>query len=480
MNSLQNLIILYFEPLRLGGKKILILILLCTGLCSAQQKENKFLNFSDLHFDPFYDSTIVDELVNSDYTEWESIFLNSNVQKVNLYKSDSNFPLFRSSMEEMSTRIPDPDFIIITGDFMGHDFSVEYEKFTGINNIDSLYEFKAKTIRFITSYILKFYPQTLIFPSVGNNDDFCGNYKITPEGDFLNLISVIWKPLVNAGGSNNDNFTEDFSKGGYCVLNFPGMKNFKMILLNTIYFSPKYINQCGDTLRDPGTEELVWLDSVLQQSTKLGQKVMLSYHIPPGADIYGTIHGKGDCEEKIFSAWKDKYTEMFFRMVIKYGKSISSQFAGHFHRDDFRIFYDWFEPVSFIHITPSISPIYDTNPSYQIFYYDQNEYEIVLNNFETYYLKDIETDKPYWTFEYDFNKSYDESAVTPLSMHNVSEKIFNDEKYRTSYIKYYTGMNAGMTVKDMSNWRYNWCGFGNLTKNDYANCMCSDSVKVGK
>ena len=470
----------FFEPLRLRGKKILIVILFCTGLSIAQQKENKFLNFSDLHFDPFYDSTIVTELINSDHTEWESIFLNSKIRKVNLYRSDSNFPLFKSSMEEMSLRIPDPDFIIITGDFMGHDFSSEYFKYTGINNIDSLYSFKAKAIKFITSYILKFYPNTLIFPTVGNNDDFCGNYKITPEGEFLNLLSDIWEPLVNVEGSNNENFTEDFSKGGYCMLNFPGANNFKMILLNTIYFSPKYVNQCGDTFKDPGEEELVWLDSVLQQCTKLGAKVMMSYHIPPGVDIYGTIHGKGDCEDKIFTAWKEEYSELFIRIINKYSNAISSQFAGHFHRDDFRIFYDWFDPVSFIHITPSISPIYDTNPSYQIFYYDIVESEFALTNYKTYFLKGIETNEPYWTLEYDFNKSYDESSVTPVSMHSVSEKIFNDEKYRERYIEFYTGMNNAMTEKDMINWQYNGCGFGHLTKSDYAKCMCGDSLETGK
>lgn len=473
-------LLLFYEYLRLRGKKFLIVILFFTGVCSAQQSEGKFLNFSDLHFDPFYDSTIVTELINSDFTEWENIFLNSKVQKINIYKSDSNFPLFKSSMEEMSSRIPDPDFIIITGDFMGHDFSNEYIKFSGINNTDSIYSFKAKTIKFITSYILKYYPHTLIFPSIGNNDDFCGNYKITPEGDFLKLISELWEPLVNTAGSNNENFREDFSKGGYCILNFPGISNFKMILLNTIYFSPKYLNQCGDTLTDPGMEELQWLDSVLQQNTKPGFKVMLSYHIPPGADIYGTIHGKGDCREKIFTAWKEEYSEPFIRIINKYSNVISSQFAGHFHRDDFRVFYDRLDPVSFIHITPSISPIYDTNPSYQIFYYDRSESGIALTNYETYYLKDIETDEPYWTFEYDFNKSYEVSSVTPASMHSVSEKIFNDEKYKNRYIEYYTSMNNAMTEKDMSSWRYNWCGLGHLTKNDYAQCMCRDSVNAGK
>jgi len=65
-------------------------------------------------------------------------------------------------------------------------------------------------------------------------------------------------------------------------------------------------------------------------------------------------------------------------------------------------------------------------------------------------------------------------------MHSVSEKIFNDEKYRERYIEFYTGMNNAMTEKDMINWQYNGCGFGHLTKSDYAECMCGDSLETGK
>ena len=457
--------------------KLIFLILsalLNAGITTAQlNPENKFLNFSDLHFDPFYDTTLVETLVQSDISEWENIFLNSDKAPLNSYGTDTDFSLFKSSMEEMSTRIPDPDFIIITGDFLGHNFKDEYEHFTGIYDLDSLYLFKKKTMQFITDQIVKYFPDTQIFPLAGNNDSYCGNYAIEPDGDFLKMITEIWDPLVNKDGNNPD-FKEEFSKGGYCMLNFPGETNFKMIILNTIFFSTNYKNRCGDSLQDPGAEELAWLKNTLQQCKENGHKVWMSYHIPPGIDIYGTINGKGDCEQKIFPAMKKDFNEEFFRTIVKYSGIINSAFAGHFHRDDFRIIYDRDNPVSYIHITPSISPIYSTNPSYQIMEYDKSDF--TLKNYQTYYLKNFsEPGTDEWTFEYDFRESYDEASVTALSMKNISDKIYSDTTYRNRYIEFYTSLNYEMTVKDIPNWRYNWCGLGNLTVEEYAGCMCKDS-----
>ena len=41
--------------------------------------EGKFLNFSDVHFNPFYDTMLVSELVKAEYTEWENISRSSKL-----------------------------------------------------------------------------------------------------------------------------------------------------------------------------------------------------------------------------------------------------------------------------------------------------------------------------------------------------------------------------------------------------------------
>jgi len=248
-----------------------------------------------------------------------------------------------------------------------------------------------------------------------------------------------------------------------------------MIILNTIFFSVSYKNLCGDTLADPGAEELAWLREALKSCRSSGSKAWLSFHIPPGIDIYNTIHGKGTCEEKIYPAWEEKYNDAFLLILKDYRDVIAAAFGGHFHRDDFRVIYDDKDPVSFIHLTPAISPIYGNNPSYNIFAYDRSKH--VLLNYQTYYLKDLASgDSARWTFEYDFKNSYGQDIITPSSLSNVSNQIFSDTTYRQKYIRYYSAHSDKPYPGDYADWYYNWCGISHLEKEEYSSCLCTDSA----
>lgn len=446
------------------------IVLLFFSRTLAGQEHSRILNFSDMHFDPFYDTTLISILTTSDYTDWKKIFEKSEIKAPSSYGSDSNFPLIISSLNEMKTRIPDPDFIIITGDFLGHNFNEDFEKYSGTDRKDSLDNFIEKTIRFVTLMITEYFPGEIIFPSLGNDDSYCGNYMVAPNSDFLRMTADVWYPLVEKCDLEGS-FRRTFSEGGFCILNFPGDYSQRFIILNTIFFSSNYQNLCGDTLEDPGLNELEWLRNTLERCRQNDQKVWLSYHIPPGIDIFGTIYGKGTCEEKIFATWKKNYNEEFIRIMNEYYAVINTSFAGHFHRDDFRIFYIDNEPVSFIHLTPSISPVYGNNPAYQIIFYNKESY--VLNNYETYYLKGLASpDSLVWTFEYDFRNAYSQNSISPAAMNNVKNLILLDSAYRVKYIEYYTSNNGKVFTGDYSNWFYNWCGFGNLTKEEYAKCRC--------
>lgn len=459
-------------------KIILLFIFVSYSLnCEALQisENQRFLNFSDIHFNPFYDTTLVGELVKENYTVWESIFSQSQIKTISAYGSDSNFPLLVSSLKEMHDRIPNPDFIIITGDFMAHNFNENFERYAGTNNTDSLNQFIEKTIRFVTSMMKKYFPASTMFPSVGNDDAYCGNYMIEPDGQFLKMLSEVWEPLVNHAG-NNPSYKSDFSKGGYCLLNFPHSSNYKMIILNTVFFSPNYINMCGDTALDPGKAELEWLTRTLADCLRNNQKVWISYHIPPGVDIFGTIHGQGDCRQKIVKSWKVNYNDAFVKIIRRYSSIITSGFAGHFHRDDFRIFSKYDNPNSYILIAPSISPVYGNNPSYRIFFYNRSDYTLI--NYISYAMNLSTERDPYWNQEYNFANTYNQKTLTLSSLNNVYHLIHSDTEIRKKYIKYYTANNRNSFAGDYSNWFYNWCGISHLSAESYGDCLCQDSTNT--
>lgn len=64
---------------------------------------------------------------------------------------------------------------------------------------------------------------------------------------------------------------------------------------------------------------------------------------------------------------------MSFLYLLSYESTITAQFFGHTHYDEFQIFYDTSDlgrALSIAYVGPSISPYYDLNPGYRIYYID--------------------------------------------------------------------------------------------------------------
>lgn len=66
-------------------------------------------------------------------------------------------------------------------------------------------------------------------------------------------------------------------------------------------------------------------------------------------------------------------TNVFLPPLPSYESTITAQFFGHTHYDEFQIFYDTSDlgrALSIAYIGPSVSPYYDLNPGYRIYYVD--------------------------------------------------------------------------------------------------------------
>lgn len=134
---------------------------------------------------------------------------------------------------------------------------------------------------------------------------------------------------------------------------------------------------------DP-VSELQWLVYELQGAEINGEKVHIIGHIPPG---------HSDC----LKIWSRNYYHIINRLVIalqliisgsgahpltaisfsvalfSYESTITAQFFGHTHYDEFQMFYDTSDlgrALSIAYVGPSVSPYYDLNPGYRIYYVD--------------------------------------------------------------------------------------------------------------
>jgi len=180
--------------------------------------------------------------------------------------------------------------------------------------------------------------------------------------------------------------------------------------------------------------ELQWLIRELQASELIGEKVHIIGHIPPGSN---------DC----LSRWSYNYN----RIVNRFESTISGQFFGHTHQDEFEIFYETVNnsagirtrPTNVAYIGPSITTFGNVNPGYRIYTID-GEYKdssFKVLDFETYYLNLTEANhnrdsKPLeYQLSYSARKEFDLEDLSPENWHNFVLRMKNDTKLFNKFYK---------------------------------------------
>ena len=440
-------------------------------------KSGNFVSLSDIHFDPFYDPTLVDQLIQSDYTEWQKIFSSSKTKNYGTYGEDTNYPLLNSALQHAALAAKDADFVIISGDFLSHHFNENYYTYSGNKNPKALHEFINKTIAFVTMMLTESFPNVPTYPVVGNNDSYCGDYQIQPAGEFLEATTEYWKVFFK-DKDNSKAFLATFPVGGYYTVLPQNISPHRLIALNTIFWSIKYKNACGNPQEDPGQKQLQWLKVQLQHAATNKEKVWLVYHIPPGINPYSTVKANStEAFTKAISYWDTDFTNQYMELMAKYSSVIVLSLVGHIHMDNFELVREKFtsNPVSFVHFTPSISPIFGNNPSFELITYDPDSYTLI--DYETHYM-DLGTASKVakWKPEYRFSTAYNQPLISIESLQSIYQRmqkgLGNDQK---NYIQYYNVDNTASPNINEKNWPVYWCAIGNITESQFLNCYNSFS-----
>src|SRR5262245_18282093 len=179
------------------------------------------LSVRDFHFDPFNDPKLFPELVASPPSEWTRIFTGSGVSGYGQYLKDSNYNLFVSALKHAALAAPKAEFILLAGDWLAHGFSDSYYQYAGNRDPQGLHEFIDKTISFLTQLIREQFPDIPVYPALGNEDSYCGDYQLQPKGEFLRRTADTWKGLLR-NDNNEQAFLQTFPTGGYYAASTPG------------------------------------------------------------------------------------------------------------------------------------------------------------------------------------------------------------------------------------------------------------------
>jgi sphingomyelin phosphodiesterase acid-like 3 len=433
---------------------VLLLLLAVASSTFAEQ----FLSVSDVHFNPFADPSLVTKLEAADASEWGAILATSTMTSFTTYGSDINDPLFRSAIGEMRKQIPSPAVVLISGDFLAHGFNKSYQQDATDKSQTAYTAFVKKTNVYIASVFREAFPGVRIYPTLGNNDSDCGDYAVTPNGAFLADFRDVWSPIVRSRS-----FDRRFPTGGYYHADVPSLDDVRIIALNTNFFSTSYEDPCGKPGPDPGLRELEWLDAELRLARELGKRVWLLFHIPPGMNVYNTVESDAACpdpEPQTF--WKDEYTQKYLRITAAHRNTIAGSFAGHTHQDEFRI-----ATGDFIHITPSITPIFGNNPAFEIVDVKRNG-DII--GYTAWHLPNVTLP---WAREYAFGAAYAKPRYDTATLTQLAAAIASDEATRTKYFGYSSSGSPKSTAGALAKWQGYWCGLKAMSGDAYTTCVCA-------
>lgn len=308
------------------------------------------------------------------------------------------------------------DYILWTGDLPAHDDWAQ-------NRSSQVYLLKN-----LTALFLKYFPNTPIYPALGNHESdpvnsFPPNYvkgynKISWLYDALAKYWAPWLP---------DDAIETVKQSGYyTTLVKPG---FRMVSLNMNYCNSQNYWMLLDPV-DPN-DELKWLVEVLTKAETNGEMVHIIGHIPPSAG--------GDC----LKVWRNNY----YNIMERFRDTVTAQFFGHTHTDEFEIIYAdaaLTTPISMAYICPSVTTYTESNPSYRTYDVASNTWTIV--DHQTYILNLTKANhpnsQPVWDFEYSARSEYNMADMSLQSWHQLYQSWLNDSagnKFSSYYVNYHKG-----------------------------------------
>ncbi|XP_024261778.2 sphingomyelin phosphodiesterase [Oncorhynchus tshawytscha] len=327
------------------------------------------------------------------------------------------------NMLENAARTGPWDWVYWTGDIPAHNIWSQTRK-------QQLSE-----LTVITRLIHRHLGNLKVYPAIGNHES-------TPVNSFP-------PPFVHGNRSSRwlyDTMAEEWAPwlpeqalktlrhgGFYTVEVQPGLR---VVSLNMNFCAREnYWLMVNST--DPANQ-LQWLIHILQASEEKGERVHIIGHIPPGLCL---------------SSWSWNY----YHIINRYEGTITGQFFGHTHMDEFQMFYDeatMTRAVGVAFIAPSITTYVNLNPGYRVYLVDGNykgSSRFVLDH-ETYILNLTEANRqpeggvssllpttsqhaifhpdpnPKWTLLYRASDAYGVSSLFPSDWDGLIRTFLQDDR----------------------------------------------------
>lgn len=415
----------------------------------AKSGQHDWAAVSDVHFTPFTGASTktVDTLAVTPPSQWGKVL--AKVSKVpSGYGSETNYALLTSALGSMRKSVKKPPVVVISGDFLAHDFHKLYDSLASDHSKKAYRAFVARTVAFLASAFGKAFPKSQFVAAPGNNDSVCGDYETSLDDPFLKSFAVAWKHLVDRHGSA-PGFAKTFARRGAYEARLPG--GSRAVVVNSVFWSRNYQNKCGKPGQHPAANQLKWLAKEASHLPANGRNWLVT-HIPPGIDVPGSEHTP---QPVGFFRPADQAGLLKILGDGRWGLEVT----GHIHMSTYRLAKH--TPVM---VVPAITPVFSNNPAY---------YKLLVTktgrvaNYTAYAFSEK---KHVWSREYSFNQAYGLTGFTAASLIKLQHKLSVEEKLRARYMRFYNS-GSGKGGITPANFRRFWCASLALTVPAYNACL---------
>lgn len=434
----------------------------------------QILVISDIHFNPLTacehkpkPCKLLSELREADTSDWDTVFKRYSPTESLRYKKDSSIVLLNAFLKNIHSLRPDT--VLVLGDYLAHDFYRQYRRYSLETNIKHYNEFVRKTMQYLSGKLrAAIQHETPIYAVIGNNDAYANlhckdpDYCVIPAGEFYRDTTQQWKQFISDG--NTKAFSLSFPNAGYYAAELPNHPDIKVIALNTVLFSTK---AQGNNIAESAQRELEWLAQQFAAAKKNKTKIILTMHIPIGIDVYKTVKNPF---HPIIAFWRVSYAKQFLKLLDHYSEQIIALFGAHIHKDGFMLIHPSKGKSLVNIITPSISPIYENNPGYQLVTLDPKRKQII--NYTTFYLP-IRDTKPKWKIAYHFNATYQPDCKQQCNVIDGMRRLQPHSDLATQYVKNFTVGTVSQPIHHGKWLPYYWCSIHNVMPDAYKHCLHS-------
>ncbi|XP_046447290.1 sphingomyelin phosphodiesterase-like [Daphnia pulex] len=391
-------------------------------LPSAEMPTIKVLHLADPHWDPEYMEGSNANCGNPLCCRASSGPITKNEDSAGYWgdyrKCDLPWRTLENSVEQMSKHHLDSAYIIWTGDLVPHDiWSTSREENMLIHER-------------LLNLVKRFFPDTPIYPTLGNHDAHPVNTFALPEitdqelgtGWLYQDAERLWTKF----GLPSEASSTIRHGGYYTALVQPGLR---IVSLNTNYCYT-FNWWTLSSAKDPASL-LSWLTKTLEAAETAKEKVHIIAHIPPGNEDCWTIY----CRE-------------FDKIINRFESTVAAQFYGHTHNEEFKIFYDETNdtrPINVAYIAGSLTSFTNLSPSYRVYTIDGQRPDSSWSvlDFSTWTMNLTEANEkgpmhlPEWFELYQAKKEYALADLSPKTIDEFFSRMLNDDALFQLYFKNY-------------------------------------------